>query len=40
MVEETLYLDLSDELIEAILIQEGAVDHLEAVDEMRIGMSK
>lgn len=35
MIEKALYFDFSDKLIKTILIQEGSIDHLQAIDEIR-----
>ena len=34
VVEKALYFDLSNKLIKTILIQEGSIDHLQAIDEI------
>ncbi len=34
MIEKALYFDFSDKLIKTILIQEGSIDHLQAIDEI------
>lgn len=40
MIEKALYFDFSNKLIKTILIQEGSVYHLQAIDEVCCFVSK